>query len=160
MMHHLFQPDRIKQFGAGTLRYDSLRHYVPPLPGIDQRALEKHANPGPKGDKPTEDTGQRSPHTQSHMDSSEALTQLTVGSGARAAPGIPSLDSFNEDYHRNFSSMLGQMAIPRLPTDALCFLNMNEMKTCALNSLLFLFQGCWCSSSCSSHCELLLPDSK
>lgn len=117
MTHHLFQPDRIKQFGAANRQYDSWRRDVPYKPGIGLEALGKDPNQKPKDDKPTVDTEERAPPGKSHVDYSTALSQLrgkTVpGTGTRAAQGVPSLDCFNEDYHRDFSDMLGEVAIPR-----------------------------------------------
>lgn len=86
---------------------------------MDLKALGKdlqgHARP--KDDKPTADTEQRGPPGKSHTDHSAALSQLTgnsvPGSGTRAAQGAPLLDYFNEDYHRDFSNMLGELAFPR-----------------------------------------------
>ncbi|KAI3355250.1 hypothetical protein L3Q82_018103 [Scortum barcoo] len=103
------EPDRIKQFGAINRQYDSWR------PGID---LED-PNQRPKDDKHTEGTEQRAPQGKSHVDySSTALHQLqgkvVPGSGTGAAQGVPLLDYFNEDYHRDFSNMLGEVDIPRV----------------------------------------------
>ncbi|XP_075937023.1 centrosome and spindle pole-associated protein 1 isoform X2 [Anarhichas minor] len=84
------QPDRFKQFGSMNRRR-----------GVSQ-----------------EDTEQRAPPGKSHVDHSTALSQLAEktapGSGTRAAQGVPSLDYFDEDYHRNFSNMLGEVANPRV----------------------------------------------
>lgn len=117
MIHCLFQPNRIKQFGTVNRRYDSWRRDVAYKPGIDLEATGKDSNPRLKVDKPTEDTEQRSPPGKSHVDYGAALGQLTgktvSGSATRAAQGVPSLDCFNEDYHRDFSNMLGEVAIPR-----------------------------------------------
>lgn len=117
MMHHLFQPDRIKQFGAANRQYESWRRDVPYKIGIDLEAVGKDPNQRPKDDKPTEDTEQRATPGQSHVDYSTALSQLrgkTVpDSGTRVAQGVPSLDYFSEDYHRDFLNMLGEVAIPR-----------------------------------------------
>ncbi|XP_068588339.1 centrosome and spindle pole-associated protein 1-like isoform X2 [Cebidichthys violaceus] len=84
------QPDRFKQFGSINWRRD-----------VSQ-----------------EDTEQRAPPGKSHVDHSAALSQLTgktaPGSGTRAAQGVPSLDYFDEDSHRNFSNVLGEVANPRV----------------------------------------------
>ncbi|XP_044031547.1 centrosome and spindle pole-associated protein 1 isoform X2 [Siniperca chuatsi] len=112
------EPDRIKQFGAVNRHYDSGKRDVPYKPGIDQEAVGKDPNPGCINDKPTEATEQRALPGKSHVDYSTALSQLTgrtvPGSGRRAARIVPSLDYFNEDYHRDFSNMLGEVAIPRV----------------------------------------------
>ncbi len=117
MMHHLCQPNRIKQFGAANQHYDSQRRDVLYKPGIDLEAVGKDPHQRPKDDKPTEDAEQRAPPGKSHVDYSAARSQLrgkTVpGSGTRAEQGVPSLDYFNEDYHRDFSDMLGEVANPR-----------------------------------------------
>lgn len=120
----IFQPDRIKQFGAVNRRYDNWRRDVPYKPGLDLEAVGKDSNPRLKDDKPTKDTEQRGPSGKSHVDYSTALSQLTgktvPGSRTRAKQGVPSLDYFNEDYHRDFSNILGEVAIPRYLTVALC----------------------------------------
>lgn len=115
MLNHFIQPDRIKQFGAGNMQHDSWRGDVPHMPGKDLKAVEKDPNPNPrlKDETPAENTEQGAPAGQTHVGYSAALSQLTAGSGARAAQGVPSQDYLNEDYHRNFSSMLGRMVIPR-----------------------------------------------
>ncbi|KAM6908109.1 centrosome and spindle pole-associated protein 1 [Lycodopsis pacificus] len=65
-------------------------------------------------------TGATDPEKQvEHNDkNSTALSQLAEqtasGSGTRAAQGVPSLDYFDEDYHRNFSNMPGEVANPRV----------------------------------------------
>ncbi|XP_041817863.1 centrosome and spindle pole associated protein 1 [Chelmon rostratus] len=112
--------DPEKEFGAVNRQYDSWRRDVLYKPGMDLKALGKdlqgHARP--KDDKPTADTEQRGPPGKSHTDHSAALSQLTgnsvPGSGTRAAQGAPLLDYFNEDYHRDFSNMLGELAFPRV----------------------------------------------
>ncbi|XP_033495349.1 centrosome and spindle pole-associated protein 1 [Epinephelus lanceolatus] len=112
------QPDRIKQFGAVNRQYDSWRRDVPYKPGIDLEAGGKDPNPRPTDDKPIQDTEQRSPPGKSHKDYSAALSQLTgttaPGSITRAVQGVSPLDYFNEDYHRDFSNMLGEVANPRV----------------------------------------------
>lgn len=99
----MLQPDRIKQFWAVNRQYDSLRRDVPYKPGVDLEAVGKDPNPRPKDEKPTKDTKLRSAPGKSHVDYSTALSQLT---GKTA-------DYFNEDYHRDFSNMLGEVANPR-----------------------------------------------
>ncbi|XP_034415606.1 centrosome and spindle pole associated protein 1 [Cyclopterus lumpus] len=89
------QPDRRKQFGAINRQYDSWRR-----------------------DVSQEDTEQRGPPGNTHVDFSTAPSQLTEktapGSGTRAAHGVPSLHYLDEDYHRDSSSMLAEVAIPRV----------------------------------------------
>ncbi|XP_074478579.1 centrosome and spindle pole-associated protein 1 isoform X2 [Sebastes fasciatus] len=106
------QPDRIMQFGAVNQQYDSRRRDFPYKPGIDLKAKGRDPNPRPKDDKPTEDTPGKS-----HVDYSTALSQLTgktaPESGTRTAQGVPPLD-LNEDYHRDVSNMLGEVAKPRV----------------------------------------------
>ncbi|XP_050922574.1 centrosome and spindle pole-associated protein 1 isoform X1 [Lates calcarifer] len=112
------EPNRIKQFGAVNRQYDSWRRDVPYKPGIDLEAEGKDPNLRPKDNKPTENAEQRAPKGKSQVDYSTALSQLagnTVpGFGTEAAQAFPSLDYFNEDYHRDFSNMLGEVAIPRV----------------------------------------------
>ncbi|XP_042366848.1 centrosome and spindle pole-associated protein 1 [Plectropomus leopardus] len=109
------QPDRIKQFGAINRHYDSWRRDVPYKPGIDLEAGEKELNPRPTDDKPTKDTQQRGRSGKSHVDYSAALSQLTEKTvQGRAAQGLSSLDYFNDNYHRDFSNMLGEVANPRV----------------------------------------------
>uniref|UniRef100_A0A3B4UNE3 Centrosome and spindle pole associated protein 1 n=1 Tax=Seriola dumerili TaxID=41447 RepID=A0A3B4UNE3_SERDU len=112
------EPDRLKQFGAVNRQYDRWIRDVPYKLRIDLQAIGKDPNPRPKDNKPTEDTEQRDLLGNSQVDYSTALSQLagnTVpGSVMGAAQGVPSLDYFNEDYHRNFSNMLGELAIPRV----------------------------------------------
>ncbi|XP_070709443.1 centrosome and spindle pole-associated protein 1 [Pempheris klunzingeri] len=113
------EPDRIKQFGAVNRQYDSSRRRdVPYKPGMDLGAVGKDSNPKLKDDKPTEDTERRGSPGKSHVDYSTSLSQLTgetvPSSRTRAAQGVPSLDYFNEDYHKDFSTVLGEVAIPRV----------------------------------------------
>nr|XP_046227260.1 centrosome and spindle pole-associated protein 1 isoform X2 [Scatophagus argus] len=112
------EPDRIKQFGAVKQQFDSWRRDVPYKPGIDLEAVEENPNPRPKHDRPTEDTEQTGPLAKSLIDYSTVPSQLTEktgpGSRMRAAEGVPSLGYFNEDYHKDFSNMLGEVALPRV----------------------------------------------
>ncbi|XP_059182691.1 centrosome and spindle pole-associated protein 1 isoform X2 [Centropristis striata] len=112
------QPDRIKQFGAVNRQHDSLRRDVPYKPGIDLEAVGKDPNPKPKDDKPTEHIEQITSPGKSHVDYSTALSQLTgktkPWSRTRAAEGGSTLDYFNEDYHRDFSNILGEVTNPRV----------------------------------------------
>uniref|UniRef100_A0AAQ6IQP7 Centrosome and spindle pole-associated protein 1 C-terminal domain-containing protein n=1 Tax=Anabas testudineus TaxID=64144 RepID=A0AAQ6IQP7_ANATE len=68
--------------------------------------------------KPIEETEHGGPQGRSQVISGTALSQLTGkivrGPGAVAPQGVPSLDFLTEDYHRDFSNMLGEMAIPRV----------------------------------------------
>nr|XP_020455583.1 centrosome and spindle pole-associated protein 1 isoform X2 [Monopterus albus] len=101
------EPDRIKQFGIVNRQYDSWRW-----------DRGKDTNLRPKDDKSVEDTEQRGPPGKSQVYYSPTVNQLirkTVPeSGMESAQGVPSLDYFNEDYHRDFSNMLGEVAIPRV----------------------------------------------
>lgn len=116
-MHYLFQPDRIKQFGAVNRQYDSWRWDVSSKPGIDLKARGKDPDPKPEDSKPIEVTEHGGPRGRFEVDSTTALSQLTgktVPWSATGAPqGVPSLDYLTEDYHKDFSNMLGEMAIPR-----------------------------------------------
>lgn len=118
-MYPLLQPDRIKQFGAVNRHYDSWRRDVPYKPGIGVGVIGKDPDPTPEADKPIEATEQRVPPGKSRvafpsptMDNNTALNKLP-GSRSGAAQGGPFLDYFNEDYHRGFSDMLGEVTIPR-----------------------------------------------
>ncbi|XP_038583643.1 centrosome and spindle pole-associated protein 1 [Micropterus salmoides] len=106
------EPDRIKQFGAGSRHYGRWKRDVPYKPGIDLEAVGKDPNPRPKDDKPTEATERRAPPGKSHVDYSTAVSQVT--GKTVPAQGVPSLDYINEDYHRDFSNMLGKVAVPRV----------------------------------------------
>lgn len=112
MIRHLFQPDRIKQFGSVNRQYDRHgRQDVPYKPRRDLEAVGKDPNPRQQKDTPAEDTG------KSHMDCSTALGQMTgktvPDSETREEEGVPLLDYVNKDYHRDFSNMLGDVAIAR-----------------------------------------------
>ncbi|XP_040922248.1 centrosome and spindle pole-associated protein 1 [Toxotes jaculatrix] len=112
------KPDRIMQFGAVNRQYDSWRRDVPYKPGIDVEAVGKDSDPRPIDNKPTENAEKKAPPGKSQVDYSTALGQLagnTVpGFGMGAAQGVSSLDCFNEDYHKDFSNMLGEVTIPRV----------------------------------------------
>ncbi|XP_078147664.1 centrosome and spindle pole-associated protein 1 [Centroberyx gerrardi] len=118
------KPDRIKQFGAVNRQYEGWRRDVPYKPGIGVDALGNDPNPRPRDDKPTLGTEERGRPGKPQvtfpsptLDHSTALSQLAghtgPGLGMGAAPGVPSLSLFNEDYHRNLSNTLGEMAAPR-----------------------------------------------
>ncbi|XP_034562108.1 centrosome and spindle pole-associated protein 1 isoform X2 [Notolabrus celidotus] len=100
---------RIKHYGVVHPLYDNWRPDISKKPGIDL-----DPNPQARDNKPE----QNIPLGESHVDYSAALSQLTgppvPGPGVRAAQGIPQLDFFNEDYHRDFSNMLGEVNMPRV----------------------------------------------
>ncbi|XP_008301077.1 centrosome and spindle pole-associated protein 1, partial [Stegastes partitus] len=100
------EPDRIKQFGAVNRQHDNLRRDVPHKPGIDLEAEGKDTNPRPKDYKPTDNTEQAVPRGKSEV----TVPRSEMG----VTQGIPSLDYFSEDYHRNFTNMLGEVTIPRV----------------------------------------------
>ncbi|XP_069007777.1 centrosome and spindle pole-associated protein 1 [Embiotoca jacksoni] len=112
--------DRIKQFGPLIRQNDSLKQNVSHKHRTQLEAEGKDPYPRPKDDKTVENTEHRAPSAKSQVDFSTALSQLpgkTVpvsGMGAAAARGVPSLDYFNEDYHRDFSNMLGDVNMPRV----------------------------------------------
>ncbi|XP_071341370.1 centrosome and spindle pole-associated protein 1 [Trachinotus anak] len=112
------EPDRLMQFGTINRQYNSCIQDVPYKLGIDLQTIGKDLNPRPKDNKPTEDKERRGTSGKFRVDDNTAVSQLAgntmPGSGTGAAQGVPSLDYFNEDYHRNFSNMLGE-AIPRVP---------------------------------------------
>ncbi|KAA8580783.1 hypothetical protein FQN60_013741 [Etheostoma spectabile] len=91
-------------------QYNNWRQDVPYKPGID---LGKDPNTRQINDKRTEDT-ERDPPGQSHVDYSQLTGKTMPWSGVRAAQGVPPLDYFNEDYHRDFSNILGEVANPRV----------------------------------------------
>ncbi|XP_078137408.1 centrosome and spindle pole-associated protein 1 [Sander vitreus] len=103
--------DLEKQFGAVHQQYNNWRQDVPYKPGID---LGKDPNTSGINDKRTEDTEQRGPPGQSHVDYSQLTGKTMPWSGVRAAQGVPPLDYFNEDYHRDFSNILGEVANQRV----------------------------------------------
>ncbi|XP_032360326.1 centrosome and spindle pole-associated protein 1 isoform X2 [Etheostoma spectabile] len=102
--------DLWKQFGTVHQQYNNWRQDVPYKPGID---LGKDPNTRQINDKRTEDT-ERDPPGQSHVDYSQLTGKTMPWSGVRAAQGVPPLDYFNEDYHRDFSNILGEVANPRV----------------------------------------------
>ncbi|XP_026147552.1 centrosome and spindle pole-associated protein 1 isoform X3 [Mastacembelus armatus] len=112
------EPDRIKQFGVVNRQSDSWRRDITYKPGIDLKTENIESNPRPKDSKPIEDTEHRSSSGKCQVDYSTALSQLTdnmvSGSGMGSAQGVSLLDYFNEDYHRDFSNMLGEVAIQRV----------------------------------------------
>lgn len=123
MMHYyLFQPDRYK-LGAVN-QYDSWRWDVSSKSGIDLNARGKDADPRPEDSKPTEETEHKGSRGRSQLASNTALSQLTgktvPWSGRGAPQGVPSLDYLTIDYHKDFSNMLGEMAIPRYFIVAVC----------------------------------------
>lgn len=105
------------QFGAINRQQDSWRQDVSYKSGIDLKARGKDPDQRPKDNKLVEHTEQGGPQGRSQVDSSTALSQLrgkTVPRSVTEAPqDVSSLDYFTEDYHRDFSNMLGEMAIPR-----------------------------------------------
>ncbi|XP_076017210.1 centrosome and spindle pole-associated protein 1 [Genypterus blacodes] len=113
------KPDRLKQFGAVNRHHDSQRRDVPYKPGVGLDALGHEANPRwPRDDKPTQGTYesdyQRS--SQAAVDFRAAASQLKgkrTGTGTGTAPGFLSAASFNDEYHRNLSGTLGELAVPR-----------------------------------------------
>ncbi|XP_023131916.3 centrosome and spindle pole-associated protein 1 [Amphiprion ocellaris] len=100
------EPDRIKKLRGVNLQYDSLRRDVPHKPGIEMESDGKNLNPRPKDDKPTNNTEQTVPRGKSEV------TVPRSGMGVRQR--YPSLEYFSEDYHRDFSNMLGEVAIQRV----------------------------------------------
>ncbi|XP_041823443.1 centrosome and spindle pole-associated protein 1 [Melanotaenia boesemani] len=110
---HEKESDRTKQPRTAYQQCDSLRRFQ-----VDLEAVVKDSNPGLKDKKPLLNTEQRAPLRKSQMDFSTALTHLprkTVDeSGMVSLPGVPPLDYLSEDYHRNFTRLLGEVALPRL----------------------------------------------
>ena len=111
------QSDRIKEFGVVNWQYDSWRQGVPHKLRTDLEATGKDPNLRPKDNKPTENTGQTSTPGKSQVDYSAALRWLAgnpvPGCGTGNEQVVPTLDSFNEDYQRDLSYMLEEVAIPR-----------------------------------------------
>ncbi|XP_029955933.1 LOW QUALITY PROTEIN: centrosome and spindle pole associated protein 1 [Salarias fasciatus] len=96
-------PDRIKHFGPVNQQRARVRQEVPHRPGKDPEAKVEGLNPDERaGD--------------SRVDHSAALRQLPGKrvSGIGARPRVQSGDCFSEDYHKDFSNMLGDMAVPRV----------------------------------------------
>ncbi|XP_029004590.1 centrosome and spindle pole-associated protein 1 isoform X2 [Betta splendens] len=100
------KPDRILQFEPVNWQQDSWRPS-----GADQTAGGKDPHQRPNDNKLSRHTEQGGPQGRSEVDSSTALTQLI---GKAAPQGASSLDYFPEGYHRDFSHMLGELAIPRV----------------------------------------------
>ncbi|XP_013123796.1 centrosome and spindle pole-associated protein 1 isoform X1 [Oreochromis niloticus] len=116
------EPDRIQQLGSVNRHYNSLSQDVLHKLGKDLEAEGKHLNASLENSKPTENADERAPPGKSQVDFITALTQLpgkTVPSnGMELLQGVPSLDYFSEDYHRDFSNILGEVTIPRVPSVA------------------------------------------
>lgn len=112
-----FQPDRIKQFASVNPQNDSGRQDVLYQHRRDLEAVRKNPNPKQKRDTPTEDTEQRAPPGESHVDCGAGLDQMTGKTApearSREQQGIPLLNYVHEDYHREFSNMLGDVAVAR-----------------------------------------------
>lgn len=116
------EPDRIQQLGSVNRHYNSLSQDVLHKLGKDLEAEGKHLNPSLENGKPTENADERAPPGKSQVDFITALRQLpgkTVPSNGMELPqGVPSLDYFSEDYHRDFSNILGEVTIPRVASVA------------------------------------------
>ncbi|XP_030611857.1 centrosome and spindle pole-associated protein 1 isoform X2 [Archocentrus centrarchus] len=112
------EPNGIQQVGSVNHDYNSLRRDVPHKPGKALEAEGKHPNPSLENGKPTENTEQRANPGKSQLDFSAALRQLpgkTVPTDGMELPqGVPSLDYFGADYHRDFSNILGEPTVPRV----------------------------------------------
>lgn len=116
LIHHLYQPDRNKQSGAVNRRHNSGRD-VPYNPRRDLEAAGKDLNPRQKDVTPAVDTEQRAPVGKFPMDYIPfrgQLTEKTVpGSETREEKSVLSLGHVDEDYHRDFSNMLGDVTVLR-----------------------------------------------
>ncbi|CAJ1082220.1 centrosome and spindle pole-associated protein 1 isoform X1 [Xyrichtys novacula] len=112
------EPHRMKHFGSENLGYDSWKPHSSKQSGIDLKPAKKDLYPWTRDQIPTEDSEQHVPLGMSHVDQGTALRRLTGTTGPRseskAAQGVPSLDYFNENYHRDFSNILGEVALPRV----------------------------------------------
>ncbi|KAM3593843.1 uncharacterized protein V6R79_023157 [Siganus canaliculatus] len=108
------QPDRMKLFGARNQQRNSKRQNVPQKSGVDLDVPVKNSNPRPLDDKVREDkdlgTLQDLGLGECHTDLSPALGQTAP----RPVQSVSLLAGFNEDYHRDFSNMLGEVAMPRV----------------------------------------------
>ncbi|XP_041670613.1 centrosome and spindle pole-associated protein 1 [Cheilinus undulatus] len=95
--------DPKKEFGSENPGYNRLKENISTKPGIDQEIIKKDQNP--------------SPNEMADVDYSTGLSQLRgmpmPGSGTGVGH-VPLLDYFNEDYHRDFSNMMGDVAIQRV----------------------------------------------
>lgn len=112
MTHHLLQPGRLKQFGAVHLQYDSRRRGITSKAGADLKVNGNNPDSRPKYTKSIKNTEQGGLLEKYQLPVSH-LTGTVPESGRGAPKGVPLLDYFNEDYHRDFSTMLGDVAIPR-----------------------------------------------
>uniref|UniRef100_UPI0037E9B43B centrosome and spindle pole associated protein 1 n=1 Tax=Semicossyphus pulcher TaxID=241346 RepID=UPI0037E9B43B len=108
------EPDRITHFSGVNQRYNNRKQDISSKHGIDLEPRGKHPNPRPGDDKPTEHRERKASSGNSQVDFSQLTGTTVSGSGTRAAQGVPSLDYFNEDYHRDFSNTLGEVAVPRV----------------------------------------------
>lgn len=120
----VFQPDRIKQFGAVNREYEGRRQRdVPYRPGHTLDSLEDDsARKHPKERTAGVGAEERAPPERPHVafqspplvDYSPSLAQLAaVSGGGRFEAGRDVVGPVNQDFHRNLSNTLGEMIAPR-----------------------------------------------
>ncbi|KAK2859445.1 hypothetical protein Q5P01_004065 [Channa striata] len=111
------EADRIKQFGTVNWHNDSSRQKISYKPGTDLKARDRDPDPRSKNNRPSENAEKGGLHGQSQMDHNPAVSPLTgrtVPRSEMGAPkGVPSLDYFNEHYHRDYANLL-DVAMPRV----------------------------------------------
>ncbi|KAG7525099.1 hypothetical protein JOB18_022233 [Solea senegalensis] len=107
--------DRIKQFGAIRQQSGGWRRHDdhPDTFGTDLEAAGKEPDLNKNKKKPSENTEQRASPRKSQVEPTEN-TAPGSGSGTEAVQSLPSLDYFNEDYHREISNMLREATMPRV----------------------------------------------
>ncbi|XP_072234362.1 LOW QUALITY PROTEIN: centrosome and spindle pole associated protein 1 [Leuresthes tenuis] len=103
-------PDRIKQLRAAHQQSDSVRRDAPHKSRIDLAAVGKYPNLTPRDGKPHEDTQQRVLPGKSQIHKRKTWAP---GSGIAGTQGVPPLDFFSEDYHKDFTSLQGEVTLLR-----------------------------------------------
>ncbi|KAM4533412.1 centrosome and spindle pole-associated protein 1 [Odontesthes bonariensis] len=106
-------PDRIKQLRAAHQQSDNVRWDAPHKSRIDLEAVGKYPNPTPKDDKPHENTEQRAHPGKSQIDFSTADSKHKRKTWVPGSGIVPPLNFFSEDYHKDFTSLQGEVTLPR-----------------------------------------------
>lgn len=113
----MVQADRIIQLGTVNRQYDGERQDVSYKLGRDFETVAEDPNPGQKNDPAAEHIEQKTPSAESQVDYSTAPGRRTGMAGPaserKEEQGVPWLDYVNEDYYKEFSNMLSDVAIPR-----------------------------------------------
>ena len=118
----VFQPDRIKQFGAVNREYEGKRRRdVPYRPGHALDSLGGDSARKPPEERPAVGMEERLPPERPRVafqspplvDYSTSLAQLAAARGSRVEPGGGMGAPINMEFHRNLSGTLGEMIAPR-----------------------------------------------